>query len=134
MPVVDLPELPPIRGPPSLAGGHPVAEYVSLEAGETVVGLGSLEPDGPGLALGTAQGVVKRVVPDYPANRDEFEVIGLKEGDSVVGAVELPSERPRPGLHHLQRPAAALPRLPGPPAGPPGRRHGGHPARPRARR
>jgi DNA gyrase subunit A len=37
------------------------------------------------LALGTEQGVVKRVVADYPA-KDEFEVISLKDGDRVVGA------------------------------------------------
>lgn len=91
--VVDLPTLPPSANPPSLSGGHPVSEYVTLNPGETVVGVGSLDPEGPGLALGTAQGVVKRVVPDYPANRDDFEVIGLKEGDAVVGAVELTSER-----------------------------------------
>nr|BFE81892.1 hypothetical protein GCM10020093_044930 [Planobispora longispora] len=90
--VVDLPTLPPATGLPSLSGGHPISEYVTLNPGETVVGIGSLDPDGPGLALGTAQGVVKRVVPDYPPNRDEFEVIGLKDGDTVVGAVELTSE------------------------------------------
>ncbi|MFI6321911.1 DNA topoisomerase (ATP-hydrolyzing) subunit A [Nonomuraea sp. NPDC050556] len=90
--VVDLPTLPPSANPPSLSGGHPIAEYVTLGAGEVVVGLGSLDPDGPGLALGTAQGVVKRVVPEYPGNRDDFEVIGLKDGDTVVGAVELTSE------------------------------------------
>ncbi|MER6827876.1 DNA topoisomerase IV subunit A [Streptosporangium sp. NPDC000563] len=90
--VVDLPTLPRSNNPPSLSGGHPVAEYVTFNPGETVVGIGSLDPEGPGLALGTAQGVVKRVVPDYPANRDDFEVITLKEGDTVVGAVELESE------------------------------------------
>ncbi|MEV0384050.1 DNA topoisomerase IV subunit A [Nonomuraea sp. NPDC050643] len=90
--VVDLPTLPPVANPPSLSGGHPVSEYVSLQPDEKVIGLGSLDPDGPGLALGTAQGVVKRVVPDYPANRDDFEVITLKDGDTVVGAVELVSE------------------------------------------
>ncbi|MEU8357409.1 DNA topoisomerase IV subunit A [Nonomuraea sp. NPDC048882] len=90
--VVDLPTLPPSANPPSLSGGHPVSEYVSLQPDEKVIGLGSLDPDGPGLALGTAQGVVKRVVPDYPANRDDFEVITLKDGDTVVGAVELVSE------------------------------------------
>ncbi|GAA0850240.1 DNA topoisomerase (ATP-hydrolyzing) subunit A [Streptosporangium amethystogenes subsp. fukuiense] len=90
--VVDLPTLPRSANPPSLSGGHPVTEYVTFNPGETVVGIGSLDPDGPGLALGTAQGVVKRVVPDYPANRDDFEVIGLKDGDTVVGAVELTSE------------------------------------------
>ncbi|WP_067180309.1 DNA gyrase/topoisomerase IV subunit A [Microtetraspora niveoalba] len=91
VPVVDLPTLPPSANPPTLAGGHPVSEFVTLTPGETVVGLGSLDPDGPGLALGTAQGVVKRVVPEYPANRDDFEVIGLRDGDTVVGAVELTS-------------------------------------------
>ncbi|MFI6291892.1 DNA topoisomerase (ATP-hydrolyzing) subunit A [Nonomuraea sp. NPDC050790] len=90
--VADLPTLPPSANPPSLSGGHPVAEYITLNAGETVVGLGSLDPDSPGLALGTAQGVVKRVVPEYPGNRDDFEVITLKDGDSVVGAVELDSD------------------------------------------
>ena len=33
---------------------------------------------GAGLALGTAGGVVKRVLPDYPQNREEFEVISLR--------------------------------------------------------
>ncbi|MFC0861493.1 DNA topoisomerase (ATP-hydrolyzing) subunit A [Sphaerimonospora cavernae] len=89
--VVDLPTLPPTANPPSLAGGHPVSEHVALEPEEKVVGLGSLDLDGPGLALGTAGGVVKRVVPEYPANRDDFEVIGLREGDAVIGAVELSS-------------------------------------------
>ncbi|POM22700.1 DNA gyrase subunit A [Actinomadura rubteroloni] len=90
--VLDLPALPPSASPPSLAGGAPVTEYVDLEPDETVVGLGSLTGAGGGLALGTAHGVVKRVVPDFPANRDEFEVITLKDGDRVVGAAQLLSE------------------------------------------
>ena len=47
---------------------------------------------GAGLALGTASGVVKRVAPDYPQNAAEFEVIALKDGDRVVGAVQLTDE------------------------------------------
>ncbi|MGW5413940.1 DNA gyrase/topoisomerase IV subunit A [Actinomadura geliboluensis] len=90
--VLDLPTLPPSATPPSLAGGAPVAEYVDLEPDETVVGIASVSEEGGGLALGTAHGVVKRVVPEFPANRDEFEVIGLKDGDRVVGAVQLLSE------------------------------------------
>ncbi|GGV36988.1 DNA topoisomerase (ATP-hydrolyzing) [Actinomadura cremea] len=90
--VVDLPTLPPTAVPPSLAGGAPVAEYVDLEPDETIVGVASVNEVGGGLALGTAQGVVKRVVPDFPHNRDEFEVITLKDDDRVVGAVHLQSE------------------------------------------
>ena len=36
--------------------------------------------------------MVKRVLPDYPQNRDEFELITLKSGDRVVGAVQLSAE------------------------------------------
>ncbi|MDH6538226.1 DNA topoisomerase IV subunit A [Streptomyces sp. SPB4] len=88
--VIDLPQLPDTHAAPNLAGGAPVAEFLSgLEADETVICLTSLDESSQGLALGTEQGVVKRVVPDYPANKDELEVITLKEGDRIVGAVEL---------------------------------------------
>ena len=42
-----------------------------------------------GVALGTADGVVKRLTPDYPLNKDSWDVITLRPGDQVVGAVEL---------------------------------------------
>jgi len=90
--VLEIPALPPSAHSPALAGGAPVGEYVGLEAGETAVGLAAPEPAGAGLALGTAQGVVKRVAPDYPANATDFEVISLKAGDQVIGAVQLASE------------------------------------------
>ena len=35
-----------------------------------MVGLAAPDPAGAGVALGTEQGVVKRVVPEYPANKD----------------------------------------------------------------
>ncbi|MBA5220883.1 DNA gyrase/topoisomerase IV subunit A [Streptomyces griseoaurantiacus] len=87
--VVDLPQLPEQTGTPNLSGGAPLAEFVSLDADETVVCLTTLDESSPGLALGTEQGVVKRVVPDYPSNKEELEVITLKEGDRIVGAAEL---------------------------------------------
>jgi len=90
-PVIDLPVLPEsaAKAAPSLAGGAPVSEFVRLDEDERVLCLCSLNPESPGLALGTVQGVVKRVVPDYPQNRDTFEVITLKDGDSLAGAIEL---------------------------------------------
>ncbi|MEH0575135.1 MULTISPECIES: DNA topoisomerase IV subunit A [Streptomyces] len=87
--VVDLPQLPDTATAPNLSGGAPLAEFVSLEGDETVVCLSTLDESSPGLAIGTEQGVVKRVVPDYPTNKDELEVITLKDGDRIVGAVEL---------------------------------------------
>ncbi|MFF5131433.1 DNA topoisomerase (ATP-hydrolyzing) subunit A [Streptomyces syringium] len=89
LPVIDLPQLPETASAPNLSGGAPVSEFLSLEEGERIVCLTTLDESSPGLAIGTEQGVVKRVVPDYPANKDELEVIGLKDGDRVVGAVEL---------------------------------------------
>ncbi|MFD4543133.1 DNA topoisomerase (ATP-hydrolyzing) subunit A [Streptomyces bauhiniae] len=87
--VVDLPHLPDTASAPNLSGGAPLAEFVSLEGDETVVCLTTLDETSPGLAIGTEQGVVKRVLPDYPSNKDELEVITLREGDRIVGAVEL---------------------------------------------
>ncbi len=89
LPVIDLPSLPPSSTAPNLSGGAQIGEFLKLDAGERVLALTSLDESSPGLALGTEQGVVKRVVPDWPENKDEFEVIGLKDGDRLVGAVEL---------------------------------------------
>jgi DNA gyrase subunit A len=90
--VLEFPSLPPSATFPGLSGGTPVSEFTDLEAGETVVALASLDDPQAGIALGTASGVVKRVAPEYPANRDEFEIITLKDADRVVGAVQLTSE------------------------------------------
>ncbi|MFJ7629540.1 DNA topoisomerase (ATP-hydrolyzing) subunit A [Streptomyces sp. NPDC097595] len=87
--VIDLPQLPDTHAAPNLSGGATVGEFLTLEADEDVVCLTTLDESSPGLAIGTLQGVVKRVVPDYPANKDELEVITLKDGDRIVGAMEL---------------------------------------------
>ncbi|MGW4979893.1 DNA gyrase/topoisomerase IV subunit A [Streptomyces mirabilis] len=88
--VIDLPQLPETASAPNLSGGAPITEFLSsLEPDETVVCLMTLDESSPGLAIGTEQGVVKRVVPDYPSNKEELEVITLKDGDRIVGAVEL---------------------------------------------
>ena len=88
--VLEIPALPASDVAPSLAGGHPVTEFATdLAHGETVLALANLEAADAGVALGTASGIVKRVLPDYPANRDEFELIALKDDDRVVGAVQL---------------------------------------------
>ena len=92
LPALCSPSQAPGAGAASLAGGTPVTEFASFGRGETVVGLCAVDVPGAGVALGTADGVVKRVLPDYPQNRDEFELITLKDGDRVVGAVRLAAE------------------------------------------
>ncbi|MFF4954822.1 DNA topoisomerase (ATP-hydrolyzing) subunit A [Streptomyces chattanoogensis] len=87
--VIDLPQLPETAAAPNLSGGAQISEFLSLQDGEELICLTTLDESSPGLALGTEQGVVKRVVPDYPSNKEELEVITLKDGDRIVGAVEL---------------------------------------------
>ncbi|MHB1614411.1 MAG: DNA gyrase/topoisomerase IV subunit A [Actinomycetes bacterium] len=80
--VLDLPVLDPAS--PSLSTGVELADLLPALPDEHPVGLVDLSSAAP-LALGTAEGVVKRVVPEWPANKDEWEVIGLRAGDQVVG-------------------------------------------------
>ncbi|MFL6022860.1 MAG: DNA gyrase C-terminal beta-propeller domain-containing protein, partial [Marmoricola sp.] len=87
--VLDLPTLPSTASHPNLQGGAPVGEFLTLDGGERVLGLTTFDPESPGLALGTAQGVVKRVNPEYLSNKDDWDVIALKDGDEVVGALQL---------------------------------------------
>jgi DNA gyrase subunit A len=86
--VLDLPSLPSTANDPHLQGGAPTSEFLSLEPGERVLALSSIPEDGPGIALGTRDGVVKRVNPEV-LNKDSWELVRLADGDEVVGAVEL---------------------------------------------
>ena len=88
MSALELPTLPPLGGAPSLSGGAPLAVFADLPAGEEPLTIVGLDAEGPGIALGTAHGVVKRVTPDHPA-RANWEVIALKDGDRVGGAAAL---------------------------------------------
>ncbi|MFJ6454090.1 DNA topoisomerase (ATP-hydrolyzing) subunit A [Paenarthrobacter sp. NPDC091669] len=82
--VMDMPVLPPMSGLPNLAGGVPAKDFITLVKGETLVAFVPLDAI---LAIGTVQGIVKRVQPDYPLNREDWEIIALKDKDSVL-AVE----------------------------------------------
>ncbi|MFE8008794.1 DNA topoisomerase (ATP-hydrolyzing) subunit A [Streptomyces sp. NPDC057418] len=87
--VIDLPQLPDTHAAPNLSGGAQISEFLTLGTDEELVCLTTLDEESSGLAIGTLQGVVKRVVPDYPANKEELEVITLRDGDRIVGATEL---------------------------------------------
>ncbi|MCB0916045.1 MAG: DNA topoisomerase IV subunit A [Actinobacteria bacterium] len=84
MPVVDLPALPATANHPSLVGAPAAADFAHLTEDERAVGVVPL--DDRGFALGTRAGIVKRVAPDAPANKDEWSIISLKEDDRVVAA------------------------------------------------
>ena len=92
-------ELPMTSSGHSVAGA-PVSEYCSLDRREQAVGLlpipatSASKVDGDVAvgadtltAVGTAQGVVKRIAHDVPVGKDIWDVIALKPGDRVVGAV-----------------------------------------------
>ncbi|KQO38954.1 MULTISPECIES: DNA topoisomerase (ATP-hydrolyzing) subunit A [unclassified Aeromicrobium] len=84
--VLDIPTLPATAQAPHLQGGLPLRELLATSA--PALCLMSLEAEGPGLALATRAGVVKRVKPEV-LSRDSWEVIGLADGDTLVGAAPL---------------------------------------------
>ncbi len=83
--MLEVPALPSTDDPPSLSGGVPVRELVTLERNEEPVALILLDGEVT-IAIGTAQGVVKRLAVEPAPARDAWEVISLKDGDYVVGA------------------------------------------------
>ena len=85
---VDLPSVPP--NSVQLAAGARIVDYLGLtDKKERVLGLVSLESELP-IALGTRQGVVKRIAPGGYPGKHEFEVVALKPGDEVVGVSQGP--------------------------------------------
>ena len=79
---VDLPSVP--ANSIQLAAGAKINEYLAIAAKERVLGFVSLDSDRP-IALGTRQGVVKRVSPGGYPSKPDFELIALKPGDEVTG-------------------------------------------------
>lgn len=86
LPVETLPSLARSDLGQSLAGTVPVMDLLKNADPEVQPVAVVSEDPGLTLALGTRAGVVKRVKPEWPANRDEWPVISLDEGDVVVGA------------------------------------------------
>jgi DNA gyrase subunit A len=86
---VDVPAVPPASV--RLDAGVRVTDFLALARGEEVVALVDLSgASSDSLAIGTVQGVVKRVVPGAWPDKPEFVAIGLKPGDAVVGAAQAP--------------------------------------------
>lgn len=87
IPVIEMPVLEVAGGSVNLNQGVKAKEFftgsLQLEKGERLIGLVPLDRV---IALATVQGRVKRVNPDYPLNRDRWEVMALKDKDAVIGA------------------------------------------------
>lgn len=82
--VVDIPAAQEPTATPALNDGVKATEFLTLQRGERLI---AMVPLNQILALGTRNGVVKRVRrDDWPLNQDEFEAITLKGDDKVVGA------------------------------------------------
>ncbi len=82
---VDLPSVP--TNSIQLAAGARINDYLAIGGKERVLGFVSLDSDQP-IALGTRQGVVKRVSPGGWPSKPDFEIISLKPGDEVVGVAQ----------------------------------------------
>ncbi|MCA4132725.1 DNA topoisomerase (ATP-hydrolyzing) subunit A [Arthrobacter sp. M4] len=117
--VMDMPLLPPVSGIPNLTGGVPAKDFVTLPKGETLVAFVPLDTV---LAMGTAQGIIKRVQPEYPLNREDWEIITLKDKDHVVGIA--PAAEDESDLVFITRQAQLL-RFPSAVVRPQGRTAGG---------
>ncbi|HKY57755.1 MAG TPA: DNA topoisomerase IV subunit A [Aeromicrobium sp.] len=85
--VVEIPAIPATSSAPHLQGGVPLRELLHLD--DRPLTLMPFDDDGPGVALGTKQGTVKRVKPDHLTNRDSWDLISLADDDEVVGAAVL---------------------------------------------
>lgn len=82
---VDLPSVP--SSSVQLGAGAKISEYLAIVGKEKVLALVSLTSEQP-IALGTRQGIVKRVAPGAWPSKPDFDVIALKNGDEVVGAAQ----------------------------------------------
>ncbi|WP_394289499.1 DNA topoisomerase (ATP-hydrolyzing) subunit A, partial [Microbacterium sp.] len=87
---VDLPSVP--ANSVQLGAGTKADAYVGMAPGEHVVAIVPLTGDAP-IALGTAQGVVKRVMAtELAPGKPDAEIIALKPKDTVVGAALAPDD------------------------------------------
>ena len=86
---VDLPSVP--GNSVQLAAGTRADQYLALGKDEHVVAIVPLV-ETPAVALGTAQGVVKRVAASEIGPKPDVEIIALKPGDRVVGAAPAPDD------------------------------------------
>ena len=120
---VDLPSVPPASI--QLGAGVVLRDYLGItDKTERILALLRFDDDTP-FALGTSQGVVKRIVPSALPVRPDMEVIALKPGRRSRGR-GVRAGRRRARVRVERRAAAALRCCFGQTPGRGGGRHGGH--------
>ncbi|WP_019180626.1 DNA gyrase/topoisomerase IV subunit A [Microbacterium yannicii] len=80
---VDLPSVP--GNSVQLAAGTRADQYLGLSGGEHIVAIVPLV-ESPPIAIGTQQGIVKRVAATELGPKHDIEIISLRDGDHVIGA------------------------------------------------
>jgi len=77
-------DIPPVGDTFDASAAVTASEFLGLKGEERLIGVFDLSSSFE-IAIATAQGVIKRVTSDWP-NKDDFEVITLKDGDRLIGA------------------------------------------------
>ena len=77
-------DIPPVGDTFDATAAVTASEFLGLRGDEKLIGVFDLSSPFE-IAVASEQGVIKRVVSDWP-NKDDFEVITLKDGDRLIGA------------------------------------------------
>ncbi len=87
IPVLAIPDIGVQKGYLSPKGSINAKELATLSKGEKIVGIApATHETAEGIAMGTKQGTIKVVNFDFPTRSEEFEVMGLKDGDEILNA------------------------------------------------
>lgn len=87
IPSVEVPTVSPQLGNLTIKNGVPARELAGLEKGETVIAIAPAEhPKANGIALATKSGLIKVANFDHPTRSESFDIISLKDGDTVLAA------------------------------------------------
>ncbi|MFM6963710.1 MAG: DNA topoisomerase (ATP-hydrolyzing) subunit A [Micrococcales bacterium] len=79
-------DIPTSADPTDYASGAKANDFLGLEKKETLLHAFVLDEKAQ-IAVGTKQGVVKRLSADW-ANKHDFDIIALKQGDELIGACD----------------------------------------------
>jgi DNA gyrase subunit A len=87
IPIMEVPTISPQLGNLTVKAGTHAKELISLGKGEIVIAIApASHSKAIGIAMATFQGAVKIVNFDFPLRSDKFDVISLKDDDTLISA------------------------------------------------